>query len=119
MKSPEECKEIRLKCLANLSEDNKLAIKSFKYPKNDEVMNYVHCVAEGVETFGKDGFEYLALSKIFKMPEDDMKPLVDQCLNQFQHKEFSKHEELAYVQWMCLLENDKFREKALAFSKEF
>lgn len=81
-------------------------------------MNYVHCVAEGVDTFVKDGFEYQALSKIFKMPEDDMKLLVDQCLNKFQYKDFSKHEELAYNQWMCLLENDKFREKALTVSKD-
>lgn len=100
-----------------LSEDNKLAIKSFKYPKNDEILSYVHCVAEGFETFGKDGFEYLPLSKIFKMPEDDMKLLVDECLNKYPYTNFSKHEELAYVQWMCLLENDKFKEKALVFSK--
>lgn len=117
MKTPEESKQIRLTCMASMSEDNKLAIRNFKYLKNDEIMNFVHCVSEGTETFGKNGYEYLAMSKIFKMPEDEMKLLIDECSNKFPYKNYSKHEELAYVQWMCLLDNEKFKEKALALSK--
>ncbi|KAL5285373.1 Obp99c.2 family protein [Megaselia abdita] len=117
LKTAEESKLIRSTCLASMSEDNKLAVRNFKYPKNDEIMNYVHCVAEGVESFGKNGFEYEIMSKIFKMPEDEMKLLVDECLKKFPYKDYTKHEELAYVQWLCLLENDKFKEKALTLSK--
>lgn len=117
LKNAEENKLIRSKCAEPLSEDNKLAIRNFKYPKNEEIMNYIHCVSEGTDSFGKNGFEYEIMSKIFKMPEDEMKLLVDDCINKFPYKDFSKHEELAYSQWMCLLESDKFKEKALALSK--
>lgn len=80
-------------------------------------MNYIHCVAEGAEAFGKEGYEYMPMAKIFKMPEDEMKTLVDNCIKKFSYKDYTKHEELAYVQWLCLLENDKFKENALSLSK--
>lgn len=119
LKTAEESKLIRSNCMASMSEDNKLLIRNFKYTKNDEIMSYIHCVAEGVESFGKNGFEYEPMAKIFKMPDDEMKLLVDECINKYPYKDFTKHEELAYMQWICLLENDKFKEQALTLSKSF
>ncbi|KAL5285380.1 Obp99c.2 family protein [Megaselia abdita] len=108
----EDLRELRRECMESLPENLRLELRELKYSKDEKIMKYVHCVAEKMDIFGEDGFQPDKMSEIYKnkISKEDLQAIADRCLKLYKRKDYSKSEELAYYQWTCMLEDDKFKQ---------
>lgn len=109
-KTVEELRELRRECMQSLPEDLKQQLREIKYPKDEKIMKYCHCVADKMGIFNKDGFDPELMSEVYKnkISKEDLRAIADPCLKKYQSKDYSKVKELAYYQWTCMLEDEKF-----------
>lgn len=98
--------------MESLPENLKLEIRDLKYSKDENVMKYVLCVSQKMDIFGEDGFQLDKMVEIYKnkISKEDLHAVADRCLKNHQRKDYSKSEELAYYQWTCMLEDNKFKQ---------
>lgn len=108
----EELRQVRKECGENLPDNIKHDLRDFKYSKDEKVMKYIHCVAEKLDIFGENGFDYEKMADFYsnKITKEELKEIADPCLKEFQRKDYSNHEELAYHQWTCMIKDNKFKQ---------
>lgn len=98
--------------MESLPTNLKQELQQLKYPKDEQIMKFVLCVAEKMELFGNDGFIVEKMHEVYKnkISKEDFKTITDRCLKDYQRKDYSKSEELAYYQWTCMMEDSKFKQ---------
>lgn len=98
--------------MESLPDDLKMELRELKYSRDEKIMKYVLCVAQKMEIFGEDGFIPDKMEEVYKnnITKEDLHEIADRCLKNYQRKDYSKSEELAYYQWTCMLEDSKFKQ---------
>lgn len=112
IKTPENLRELRRECMESLPTNLKEELQQLKYPRDEKIMKYVLCVAEKMEIFGQEGFIPDKMEEIYKsrITKEDLHTITERCLREYQRKDYSKSEELAYNQWICMMEDSKFKQ---------
>lgn len=86
-------------------------LNDLKYSRDEKIMKYILCVAEKMEIFNDDGFQPDRMAEVYKhkLSKEEIQTIAERCLKNYQRKDYSKSEELAYYQWTCMLEDERFK----------